>query len=406
MPLYSYTAKNFDGETKTGTFDAKDEHQLYQDLKNQGLVLISAILGSQPVKKNFDISLPILGRISSTEKIMMLRNLRVMISAGLSIVKAFSILSSQTKNKKLKIILFSIKEHINKGETLSSAMARHPSVFSPIFLSMIKVGEESGNLDEVLKNLSLQMEKDHQLKSAVKNAMIYPCIILSAMAIIGTLLLIFIVPKITDLYKTLNATLPLASKIMIFAGNFMVTKWHFVLAGIIILALGIKAGRKTKKGRWLLDTALLKIPVVAPLIKKSGCASMVRSLGSLIASGVPIVKSLDIISGTLPSIYFENALQDAKEKVKKGEKLSDALMPYQDIFSLGTIEMIEVGEETGETSAILKKLAEFYEEEVLNTTKGLSTVIEPVLMMVIGIAVGIFAISVIQPIYSILNSVQ
>ncbi len=403
MPSYFYTSKNSEGETKTGILSAKDTRQLAQRLKRENLVLIRAVLEEEKEKKRFSIPLPFL-KVSSTEKIMAVRNLQVMIASGLSLVRSLTILASQTKSKKLKKALLDIREEIKKGKSFSGALAKYPDIFSELFLNMVKVGEEAGTLEEVLRILSLQMEKDKELKSRVKGAMVYPAVILVAMFGIGILMMIVVVPKLSKLFEELGVELPFTTQILINFSTLLAERWYLVILAIFFLPFIIWGVVKTKKGKWVLDTFLLKFPVVSLIVKKSNSASIIRTLSSLIASGVPIVRSLEVMSGTLKNVYFRKAITKAAEEVEKGEKLSNTLKPYKNIFSFGMIEMIEVGEETGETPKILAKLADFFEEEISNVTKNLVSIIEPVLMIIIGVAVGFFAISMIQPMYSVLQT--
>lgn len=403
MPSYFYTSKTSEGKTKTGILPAGNIHQLARKLKGKGLILIKAILEEERGKKKFRISIPFL-KVSSTEKIIVVRNLQVMIASGLSLVRSLTILISQTKSKKLKKALLNIKEGIKKGKSFSECLAEYPNIFSELFLNMVKVGEEAGTLDEVLKILSLQMVKEKELKSRVKGAMVYPAVILTTMFGIGILMMVLVIPKLSKLFDELGVELPFTTQILISFSTFLIEKWYLVILVIFFLSLIIWGFLKTGKGKWVMDTFLLKFPVISLVIKKSNSASIIRNLSSLIASGVPIVRSLKVISGTLKNIRFKRAITKAAEEVEKGEKLSNSLRPYKDIFSFGTIEMIEVGEETGKTPKILAELANFFEEEVDNITKNLVSIIEPVLMIIIGVAVGFFAISMIQPMYSVLGT--
>lgn len=405
MPTYFYTAKAFDGKTQTGKLTAKDIHQLAQSLKNEGLILIKAVLEEEKEKNRFKFFLPSFG-VSLKEKIMITRNLEVMVSTGVPLVKSFSILAVQSKNKKLKRALIDIKEKIGKGESISGALSKHSDIFSELFQNMIKVGEESGTLEDVLKVLSLQLEKEYGLKSKIKRAMIYPAFILVTMLVIGGAIVIFVLPQLNQLFKSLNVELPIYTKIIMGLGEFSTKYWYFLILALLLLIFIFWIAVKTKKGKWLLDTLLLKLPFFSSFVKKSNSASLIRALSSLISSGVPFIRSLEIASGSVSNFYFKKAVNEASEKIKKGEKFFNALKSYQNIFPFGTLEIIEVGEETGKTSTILKRLAEFYEEEVINATENLSVIIEPILIIILGIVVGFFAVSVIEPIYSTLRTIK
>lgn len=406
MPQYFYTAKSFKGELETGTLGAKDKKELSKILHQRGYVLIKAELEAEELRRKFEISLPFFKRVSLTEKMMFTRNLQVMISAGVSLPRSLSILSIQSKNKKFKKALDETLEAVNKGEAFSDSLKRYPDIFPELFVSMIRVGEESGTLEDVLKNLTFQMEREHELGAKIKGAMIYPAVIICAMMGIGTLMLIMVVPKLAETFKELEIDLPPTTRFVIGLGEFLAAFWYLLLIVIFILFFLFTRALKIKMGKRVFDSIALKIPIISPIIKKTNSAQTLRTLSSLIVSGIPLIQALKIISGTLGNVYFQEAIAKSIEKVRKGEKLSLALKPYQNLYPLMVIQMIEVGEETGQTSEILAKLANFYEEEVTNATKNLSAIIEPVLMLLIGGAVGFFAVSMIQPIYSMLGAIK
>jgi len=405
VPYYSYIAKSFKGEPKTGVLEAKNEHELARILRKEGYILISTESEGKAVKKKkIRISIPFLDRVSLVQKIMFTRNLRVMMGAGVSLIRALKILSLQSESKRLKKALLEIREEIIKGKNFSDTLSKYPNIFSNLFCSMVKVGEESGTLEQVLDNLIQHMEKEHELKSKIKGALIYPAVIITAMIGIGILMLIMVVPKLAETFEELGMDLPITTRFVIVMGSFSAKFWYLFPLIFLFLLILLRIAVKTKTGKLIIDTLVLKIPVIASLIRKTNSAYTVRTLSSLIASGVPIVKCLELVSGSLGNIYYKRAMLDAAEQVKKGGKLAEVLKKYENIYPILVIQMIEVGEETGETSSILEKLADFFEDEVANTTKNLSTVIEPVLMLVIGAAVGFFAISMIQPIYSMVGS--
>ncbi|MDP2864351.1 MAG: type II secretion system F family protein [bacterium] len=406
MPRYSYTAKSLKGEEKSGIAEVKDERQLSKTLREQGFILIKAELETAEKKRKFKISLPFLGGVSLTEKLMFTRNLQVMISAGLPLPRALETLASQIKSKKFKKALLNISEEIIKGKNFSDSLKAHPDIFSELFQSMIKVGEETGNLEEVLRILSQQLERENELKSKIKGALMYPAVIVSAMIGIGILMLVMVVPKLAETFEELNIELPFTTKMVIGLGTFLAEKWFLALLIMAVFFFFFRLALKTKRGKEIIDAITLKIPIISPLIKKTNSAHTVRTLSSLIAAGVPIVSSLNIVAGILGNIHYKTALLQVAEKVKKGEKLSDAMAPYKEIYPLIVMQMIKVGEETGETSDILAKLAIFFEEEIGYATKNLTSVIEPILMLIVGGAIGFFAVSMIQPMYSMLEGIK
>jgi type IV pilus assembly protein PilC len=404
MPRYLYTAQSLQGERQSGEMEATDIHHLSSQLKEKGFILISAEReGLQ--KEESGIQLPF-GGVSLTEKMFFVRNLRVMTIAGLPLPKALEALTKQTKNEKFKSALLKIREKIARGKTLSSALADYPDIFSEIFQSMVKVGEESGTLDQVLETLNMQMEKEHNLRSKIRGAMIYPAVIICAMIGVGILMLVTVIPTLGETFEELGIELPATTKAIIGLANFMTTKWQFIIVGIAILVILFSQGIKNEEIKKVIDKLMLKIPVFSQIVRNSSSAYMLRTLSSLIKAGTPLPRSLEITSGILGNYYFKNAIAEGAKRVRKGEKLSEVLRGYKNVYPSVVVQMMAVGEETGETSEILGKLADFFEEEVSNTTKNLASIIEPFLMLIIGAAIGFFAVSMIQPMYSMLGAIE
>jgi len=403
MSTFFYTAKSPDGKTKAGTREASGVRELAKILNEEGLILTKAEENMGKGKRNF--SLFSSSKVSIAEKMLMTRNLWIMIATGLPLVKGFSILAAQSKNKRLKIALLDIGQEVGRGASMSDSLKKYPDIFSELYRSMIQVGEESGTLEDVLNVLSLQLEKEKELSNKVQRALIYPAILIIVMLLVAVCLSIFVLPKINTFFNSLNADLPITTKIILGSGDYIKQYWYLILAGIIVLIAGFSALVKTSEGKKFLDGLFLKIPLVSSLIKKMNSAALIRSLSSLLSSGVALIRSLDITSGTVSNFYYKQALKEVSKEVEKGKKLFVAFGPYQNIFPYGMVEMIEIGEETGRTATILKKLAEFYEQEVSNTAEGLSTIIEPILIVVIGLGVGIFAVSIMGPMYTVLGNI-
>jgi type IV pilus assembly protein PilC len=401
---FYYTAKTNSGETRTGLSEAENIRELAQILKSQGLILVKADSEIERDKKN--ISIPFLSRkVSLSEKMFMTRNLSIMVSTGLPLVRGFTILANQAKSKKLRSALLYIGQEVSKGKSLSDSFKKYPAIFSDLFQSMIQIGEESGTLEDVLNTLSLQLEKENEMHSKIKKALIYPAILIIVMVIVGFCLSIFVLPKINKFFMGLNADLPITTIIILGFGDFVLNYWYLILLFSFLIIFSFLTAIRTKTGKFFIDTLMLRIPVISSLVKKTNAAALIRSLSSLLSSGVALIRSLEITSGGVSNFYFKQALKQASNDIAKGKKLFVSLQPYQNIFPFGSIEMIEIGEETGKTSLILKKLAEFYEEEVANAADNISVIIEPVLIVVIGIAVGVFAVSIIGPLYSVLGSI-
>ena len=403
MPSFSYLAKDPKGEERRGTIEAEDTHQLARVLKEQGFLLIKAEAQKEKEEKR-GVGISFSRPISLADKMMFTRNLQVMIASGLPLPKALETLSYQSKSKAFTRAILEIKEMIIKGTSFSDALSLFPNIFSELFQNMIRVGEEAGNLDEVLQVLAQQMEREHDLKSKIQGALMYPAVIILAMVGIGILMLVMVVPKLAETFEELGVELPLTTRAVIFLGTFLAEKWYLFILIIIAFIVLLRLASKKREGKRIIDTLLLKLPIVSNLVKKTNSAATVRTLSSLIKAGVPIVRALSIVAGTLGNIYYREALGEAAEKVKKGEKLSEVLRPYKALYPFIVFQMVEVGEETGETAKLLAKLADFFEEEIGNETKNIVSVIEPVLMIIIGATVGFFAISMVQPMYSMLGA--
>jgi type IV pilus assembly protein PilC len=408
MPSYSYIAKSFSGEKKSGVLEAKNINELAKILKDKGYVLIS-VENENEIKERDKIikyNLFLFKKVSLKEKIFFTRNLRVMISSGISLPRALETIALQIKNKNFKNVILTIFDDITKGKSFSEALSKHPDVFSDIFVNMVKVGEEGGTLENVLDILTEQMEKYYELKSKIAGALIYPAVIISAMIIIGMIMITFVVPTIAKTFKELEIDLPLTTTILISLGNFMSNYWYFVILAFFIFILFLRLALKTNFGKLIFDGILLKTPLISSLVKKSNSATTARILSSLIKAGVPMTKSLAITSGTLKNIYYKKAIENFSKDLEKGFKLSELFNKHQSLYSPLFVQMASVGEEAGELEKMLEELASFLEEDVANTTKNLSSVIEPFLMLIIGAFVGFFAVSMIQPIYGMLNAIK
>lgn len=408
---FFYKAKSFKGEEKTGTLEAKDQHEVARLLHDQGYVLISAVAreggGSKDEGATRFTFGALIGKffgVRLVEKMMFARHLSVMIGSGLSLDRAIEVLSRQASSRKLRAILVELGSDVRKGVSFGDALAKHPTEFNELFVSMVRVGEESGTLEEVLKVLSRQMQKDNELLSRVRGAMIYPAIILTVMVGIGILMMILVVPKLAEVFADLEIELPFTTRTIIFLGNFLAHNTVAVLISIPVLVFFIRMALASAQGKKFLDTVAINSPLISGITKKVNTARFARTLSSLIRSGVPIVRTLEILSGTLTNHYYKDSIISAIERVKKGDSLFAALGDYPRLYPPIVIQMIAVGEETGALAEIMQRLAHFYEAEVANITRNLSSVIEPILMVVIGAAVGFFAVSMIQPMYSMLGS--
>ncbi|PIR58158.1 MAG: hypothetical protein COU71_00190 [Parcubacteria group bacterium CG10_big_fil_rev_8_21_14_0_10_38_31] len=394
---FTYKAKKITGEESSGEIEAKDRFELAKDLKADGYILTSY---KEKKDNKFFLSFSILNIVPMSEKMIFARNLAVMINAGLSATRSLSIIARQTKNVKFKETVEALKESIQKGKSISESMALFPKIFSSLFVAMVKMGEESGKLSEALEIIGIQLERDWTLKKKIKGAMIYPTIVVIALIIIGILLLVFVVPTLVSTFSELQIELPLSTRIIIGMSNFLVNNTLIALILSATLFSLVAWVLRLPKGKRLFEYMLLRFPIISPLVKKINSARTARTLSSLTGSGVKIIEALDITTDVIQNSYYKEVIIKAKSEIQKGSPVSKIFQENENLYPVLVGEMMAVGEETGKFSEMLERVADFYEEEVNNTTKNLSTVIEPLLMVVVGAVVGFFAVSMISPMYS------
>jgi len=387
--------------------ESADRLALARELRSRGYTPISI----QEEKKSFlsSISASFAGmfsKVSISEKILMTKNLSGMLRAGLSLARALSVLSKQTKNQKLVKILKSVSDDINAGETLSAGLSKFPDVFSKLFISMTKAGEESGNLADSLSVVGMNLDKSYALNKKIKGALIYPGVILTAMVVVGVLMFAFVVPTLASTFKELGVVLPTSTRFIIFLGSFF--SEHLLLTFVIIIgaAFCLYSFLRAKFMKQYIDFALVRAPLIGTLTKELNTARTARTMSSLLQSGVSIIRATEITEDVVQNIYYKKVLGEARTAVEKGAPFSEAFERNEKFYPVMMSEMIQVGEETGKLSDMLLQIALFYEEEVEGKTRNLSTIIEPLLMLVIGGGVGFFAISMISPLYSILGNIE
>lgn len=404
MPNFEYTARTKEGESREGVLEAPSKTSLARRLRDRGLVLTFA--QEIKAKKKFDL-INLFSRImgvSATEKLLFTRHLSIMLKAGLSLSRALAILSKQTRHKRFQKILTQIKESVESGKSFAESLS-FQKIFTPLYVNMVKVGELGGNLGEVLDLLALQMIKAHSLRGKVKGAMIYPTIVFLAMIGVGVAMMIFVIPKLVDIFEGFEVELPLATRMLIAITNFFNFYWYLFLVGAIVLGFGMRWFLATSPGKKVWHKIILKIPYIKGMSMRINITNFARNQSLLVKSGMPIVESLKVASTTFKNVYYQKALEYASEKVKKGTELSEALAEYPNLFSGLVLQMVSVGEETGSLDDILAKLADFYEDEIDQQMKNISSIIEPILMIVVGIGVAIMAISIISPIYSLMGQI-
>ncbi len=387
--------------------DAADKASFYTEFKKIGDTLVSVQEEGKKGAAGFlSFRIKMFDRVKMIDKITFARNLGNMLEAGLSLSRAISVAERQTTNAKLKETYTSLNQAISGGKSFHEALEMHPKVFSNLVIAMVKVGEEGGNLADTLKQVSNQMEKTFMLNRKIKGAMMYPSVIITVMIIIAVLMMIFVIPGLTKTFTDLKVPLPTSTKVVIAISNFF-THHYIVALGILIgLFLSFYAFSRTRVGRVSIDYVVLKLPVIGTIIKEGSSAQTARTLASLLQSGVDLLLAVKICGDVIQNSFYKKVLKRCESVVERGEPLSSVFVKETTLFPIFVGEMMSVGEETGRMSAMLVGVANFYENEVEQKTKDLSTIIEPILMVFIGASVGFFAISMIKPIYSVMDHVK
>lgn len=357
-----------------------------------------------PVKKINAWLTEHLARVPFVQKIVFVHNLFIMTKAGLSIVDSLRILSTQMENKKLSATIGIIKERVEKGRQLSEVLAEFPKIFPPIYVSMIAAGETAGKLETSLEQVASQMKKTHELTARVKGALVYPAVVLIAMVGIGIEMVGFVLPKIIGLFEDFHAALPLATRVLIAVVKFSQNYGIFALIGLVGFIFFLIWLVRKPAVRRRVHQFNLHLPIAGAIIKKINVARFTLTLSSLLQSAIPIIDALRITATVQTNLAYREALIATAETLKKGQPLSDGLMQYGKLFPPMVAQMVMVGEETGEVEPMLNELAQFYSDEVDQTMKNFSTIIEPVIILLLGFGVAGVAVAVIMPIYSLAQS--
>lgn len=405
MATFSYTAHNKRGEMQKGTVVAMDQSGAAANLNERGLTPILIKLDSG---KKGGINLGFLskfgGKVKLTDKMVFSRQFATMINAGIPISQSLSILHSQTTNKKLKEVLGDAAKKVEGGAPLSSALADHPDVFSPIYINMVKAGEAGGMLDEVLERLAVQMEKDAEIVGKIRSAMIYPSILTVVTFGAFAFLMVFLVPRMAAIFEGLNTELPWYTKLMMGISSFLVNYGLYLVVGIIFGVIMLLRYRKTEKGRRLIDKLILKLPAFGEIVVKVNVARFSRTFGSLMSSGLSVLDALNTTATALGNSVFQDAIRSISKEVKAGKTIAEPLKSMT-IFPPIVSQMVSVGEETGQLDKILIKLASFYEKEVDSMVSGITSIIEPILIVTLGGLVGFIVVGVFGPLSQLSNAV-
>ncbi len=403
---FSYKARASNGSVSVGEVEARDRVEAINTIREMGVtpMLVTQKMGGL-LSGLGSISFGS-GSVKLSEKILFTKYLSGILKAGLSLSRALQVLSRQSKNKYLKKIVEPLSETIDKGGTFSDGLAKYPKVFSALFVSMVRAGEESGGMPNALTEIGINLEKSYALNKKVKSAMMYPSIILAAIVLIGILMFAYVVPVLTKTFKELGTTLPSSTRLVIGLSDLIANHLVLLLLGIVVLVfLGVMAFRLPRTKR-MIDWTVVRLPVIGTIVKEMNAARTTRTMASLLGSGVNIGRAISITKEVLQNVYYKKVMEDIEKVIEKGAPMSGVFKAETKLYPIMVGEMIEVGEETGKLGSMLLDVALFYEGEVDAKTKDLSTIIEPVLMIFIGAAVGFFAVSMLSPMYSIMDSIK
>ena len=402
---FTATIRNADGAEEKRVIEAPTRFAVYAEVEKGGGVVLALAEGAGGVTLPKWLNISLTSGVKTEERITFTKNLAAMLKAGLTLSRALSVINRQATNKALKRIVSDLEEEVKKGTALHEALAKHKNVFSKLFIAMTKAGEESGTLADSLQVVARQMDRSFTLEKKIKGAMIYPSIILFAIVVIGVLMMIYVVPTLSATFKELGAELPASTKTVIAISDFMASHVILVFAILIAGIASIVAFLRTTIGGNIMLAIALYIPVIGTLVRETFSARVARALSSLLSSGVEMLNAIAITEEVVGENPFGKVVAEAGVRVKKGDPLSASFVEHPKLYPVFVGDMIAVGEETGQVAGMLSQVAEYYETDVEEGTKDLSTIIEPVLMLLIGAFVGVFAVSMISPIYSLSSNI-
>jgi type IV pilus assembly protein PilC len=402
MPVFNYIGKTRSGTVQKGEIEANDRNAAVAVLR-QRQVLVTSI---RPRPKDIELKIPGFGgKVKEKDIVIFTRQLATMIDAGLPLVQCLDILSRQSLNKQFATTIGKIKTDVESGDTFADALRKHPKVFTDFFTNMVEAGEAGGILDTILARLAVYMEKARALKGRVKSAMVYPAAIVSIAILVIVFLMIFVIPVFAEMFESFGGTLPAPTRLIMSLSDF--TR-RYILYAVPVVVAGIylfKRFYRTDRGKRLVDSFMLKAPVVGPLIQKVAVAKFTRTLGTLVSSGVPIIDGLQITARTAGNKVVEDAVLAIIGSIKEGQTIAEPLSK-QNIFPPMVVQMIEVGENSGALDMMLNKIADFYDEEVDTAVAGLTSLMEPALMVFLGTTIGFVVVAMYLPIFKMAGTID
>jgi len=397
MPRFVYTARNFEGKVITNDMDGDSKEAVISKLRERGYFV------TQIKEKGKEFQL-FQRKVSSSEISIFARQFATMIGAGVPLVRCLTILGQQCENPRFRDIITKVRQDVEAGSNLSKALGGHPKVFSNLFVNLVKAGEAGGILEEILSRLASYLESSEQLRQKVKGAMTYPVVVSGIACLVVIFLIVFVLPTFETIFRDMgDAKLPLPTRLLLGLSAFMNQYLILIAIGAVAAFIGIKKFFDTERGIRLLDTNMLKVPVIGMLQKKVAVAKFTRTLGTLIASGVPILQALEVTADTAGNVVIADAVNKTRASIREGETISEPLKA-SNVFPPMVVQMIAVGEETGELDKMLTKIADFYDQEVDVAVKGLTSVIEPIVIVFMGIVIGGIVMAIFMPMLELVNT--
>jgi type IV pilus assembly protein PilC len=405
MPTtYAYKVRDREGKMLGGTLEAESEDAVVARLRQLGYAPIS-IEAEKGAGLKTEIRLPGTGRVKLKDLAVFSRQFATMINSGLSLLRALAILGEQTSNRRLSAVVTQVRAEVERGTSLSAALAKHPKIFNRLYVSMVRAGEIGGFLDQVLVKIAETFEKEVELRGKIRSAMTYPVVVFVMVLGIVAAMLLFIVPTFETLYESLGGTLPLPTRLLMGASNALRRFFLLILLAVVGIVFAFRRWRSTPTGRYQVDRFKLKVKVFGPLFHKTALSRFSRTLATLIRSGVPILQALEIVGETVNNMVISRAVRDVQDSVREGESLAAPLSRHA-AFPAMVVQMMAVGEETGALDTMLSKVADFYDQEVTAAVASLTSMIEPILIAVMGAAVGGMVIALYLPLFNIINLVK
>lgn len=400
MTAFAYKARMLTGGITEGTIDATDQKNAVDQLRGQKLIPLEINEATTPLLERLQKLSPFKPSVKAKELVLFSRQLSTLVSAGVPLVQGLTILEDQVESKLFKSIVHTIKDDIESGQSITDALRKHPNAFEELYVSMIKAGEVGGILDVILERLSTYLEAAENLKGKVKGAMMYPLVVSIIATCVTLFLLMGVIPTFSSIFAGFGAELPFITQILIDLSNLLRKFWYVILALPIGGVFALKQYRKTELGQRNIDGILLKMPVFGVLLKKVAVAKFTRTLGTLIKSGVPILQALETVAKTSGNKIIEIAIMTARESVKEGERIAVQLRKAN-VFPPMVIQMVAIGEETGNLDTMLAKIADFYDQEVDIAVKALTSMIEPIIIVVMGLVIGFIVIAMFLPMFEL-----